>query len=850
MAYAAVVSLKQTIERLRLLNPSQSRILLPDFPRGFINEQLRYLQSFLEKISSLQSSNRVDALERQIKDAAQKFEDLMESHISDRFLSESERSGDDSLTSVFSQELLKVQQEISSLAQKLKTKEEYNTEDQQPSNSFSADAVSSRIDSGGKNKMVGLHDELMRLKVWLGSPLPELEVMSIVGMAGIGKTTLAKQIYYDSNVLSTFSHHFFVIIGPKYQLKELLLLVLDQIGFHSDDMHDKNDKELGQYLYSFLQGSRYLIVLDDIWNIQVWNELKQFFPDDFNRSRIILTTSLVDVAHFASIDKNILRIRFLNDGESWDLLREMVFTTEESCHPQLEKIGKKIAIKCEGLPLAIKTVESWNKVAKNENLLIIRTDDDTPISKAPSLSYKQLPQHLKACFLYMGVFPQNYEIPASKLIKLWVSEGFFEPQMSKSTKEMAEVCLDDLVSRSLVLVRQPSSRGRTKTCRIHFVFRSLCVNEAQNENFFYVIKKYADSFPEGTNSQRRLCMHNNTVLGIKKVHSSMESVSAAHSLLCFGQQPQHPLRVYLHFKLLRVLDALAIRFYKFPHEVLKLVHLRYLAIMYDGELPASISRLWNLEVLIVRRHQSIKFPNAPMYLPIEIWKLHGLRHLECMGFDLPDPSTAPRGINGDGFDDSLMLEKLLTLSGVSAHSCTHGVLARMPNLMKLGIRIEATQDAIETFSFFGDFTYLHLLESFNCIVMNPGLGSQVVSFIPAFPINLTKMTLRGCEFSWEDMIYIGELPNLEVLKLRCHAFRGPEWKQCDGNFLRLKFLLLEDLDIEHWRADPQHFPLLTRLIIRHCYKLREIPWGIGLFHKILIDHLWAFQERKKAIFIV
>ncbi|KAI3454406.1 hypothetical protein Pfo_011069 [Paulownia fortunei] len=838
MAYAAVVSLKQTINRL--LNPSQiSRILLPNSDMEFIYEEVCCLQSFLETISSSQSSERVDALERQIKDAAHKFEDLIESHVSDRFLSESESSRDESLTLAFSQELLKVRQEISSFTKTLKTEEEYNTEDQQPSNSIAADAVSSRIDSGRKNKMVGLDDELLQLQNWVSYGSPELEIMSIVGMAGIGKTTLTKNIYCDPYFFGSFCPRFFVTIGPKYQLKEFLLLALDRFGFLIDEMHGKKDKELGRYLYRFLEDTRYLIVLDDIWSTQVWKELKQFFPKNEKGSRIILTTRLLDVAGPASTNKNIIQIPFLNDDQSWNLLREVVFNTEESCNRQLEKIGRKIAKKCEGLPLAIvevgnllckteKTVENWEKVAENEDPLIIRKDDDTPISKALSLSYKHLPLHIKACFLYMGVFPPNYEIPTSKLFKLWASEGLFDSQWSKDLEKMAEKCLNDLVSRSLVLVREPSSRGRTKTCKIHFVYRNLCVSEAQNEKFFHIINKYANSFPEGTNSQRRLCIHNNIALSIKQVHSSMESVSAARSLLCLGPQHQYPLRVVLHHRLLRVLDALTIRFYKFPRQVLKLVQLRYLAITYDGELPASISRLWNLEVLIVHRHQNIKSSKAPVYLPIEIWNLHRLRHLQCMGFDMPDPSTAARG-DGDGCDDSLILKSLLTLSGVSAQSCTKGVLARKPNLMKLGIRIESTHDAVETFSFLGDFTSLYdEFGSFKCIIVNPGLGSRVVSFIPGFPINLRKITLSGCGFSWESMRHIGKLPKLEVVKLRWYACRGPEWKTYEGEFPRLKFLLLEDLDIQHWTANRHHFPSLTRLIIRHCYKLREFPWGIGL----------------------
>ncbi|KAI3454410.1 hypothetical protein Pfo_011073 [Paulownia fortunei] len=187
MAYAALVSLKHTIQRL--LNPSQSRILLPNSEMEFIYRELFYLQSFLETISSLQSSHRVDDLERQIKDAAHEFEDLIESHISDRFLSESESSGDESLTLVFSEELLlKVKQKVSNFIQMLKTEEH-----RQRGNSFASDAVSPRIDFGGKNKMVGLHDGLVQLKDLLVSGSPHLVVISIVGWLAFVRLLLPKK---------------------------------------------------------------------------------------------------------------------------------------------------------------------------------------------------------------------------------------------------------------------------------------------------------------------------------------------------------------------------------------------------------------------------------------------------------------------------------------------------------------------------------------------------------------------------------------------------------------------------------------------------------------------------------
>ncbi|GFP87428.1 putative late blight resistance protein homolog r1b-16 [Phtheirospermum japonicum] len=742
-----MLSLKQELERL--LHPPKSKILLPKSELESIYHDICYWQSFLETTSSLHSNdfNRVNALLRQIKHLANKLEEMTESYISDWVASESESSGDVSLTFRLFQGIVQIKPKINSITRTLKEEEEkHHREEHRRRSSFLA--VTPRNDSCGTMKMVALNDQLAKLLVWLTGQSSQLCSLSIVGMAGIGKTKLAMELYYHPMVTDYFDLHFHVPIGPQYQLKKVIQIALCQLGFQRDEMAGMMDEELEWRLFVFLYGRRYLIVLDDVWNTQAWDDLRRFIPDNRNGSRIIMTTRLLGVAGCASTH---MQVPFLNDDESWDLLCKVVFTSEEEpWDPQLEKIGRKIAKNCEGLPLAIievgkllckteRKVEIWKEIAEREDPLVITIDDDTPISNTLALSYKMLPQHLKSCFLYMGVFPKNYEIPIAKLIKLWVSEEFIEPLSGKSLEKASEEFLDDLVSRSLVLVCKGSSRGKIKTCRIHFVFRNMCISAAQNEKLFYIIKKYPNSYPQCTNGQRGMCFHNNTVLGFKQVHSFLESVSTTRSLLCLGPQHQHPLRVYLRFPSLRVLDAVTIRFYKFPHQVVELVELRYLAITYDGEMPPSISGLCNLVVLIVRRHhESLKSSDAPVYLPTEIWNLRKLRHLQCMGYDLPDPSQ-----DDHGFDGYVILGNLLTLSGVSAHSSNRGVLGRMPNLMKLGILIESSHEAVETSNILGDFSYLSRLELFKCVVVNPGFGSQVVSFTPFFPVNIRKITLRG-----------------------------------------------------------------------------------------------------------
>ncbi|GFQ05691.1 putative late blight resistance protein homolog r1b-14 [Phtheirospermum japonicum] len=614
--------------------------------------------------------------------------------------SESKSFRDVSLTFSFFQEIVQIKPKINSLTKRLKAEEnEYNRGGQQPSSSL-----------GGTMKMVGLDDELKKMKNRVFWDLNyRLSIFPIVGMAGIGKTTLAKGVCYHPAVFDLFKLRLFLTVGPQYEIKQLLLHALHQLGLGIDEMSGKMEAELGVNLHRRLSGRRYLIVLDDIWNTQVWDELKRIFPDDRNGSRIIMTTRLLDVARCA---RTYTRVPFLNDDESWNLLRKTVFTSDQEsslCDSQLEKIGRKIAKSCEGLPLAIievgkilreteRKVESWKEISEREDPIVITIDDGTTISNTLSLSYKMLPQHLKSCFLYMGVFPKHCEIRTSKLIKLWVSEGFIEKASlsRKSLERIAEEYLDDLVSRNLVLVCKKSSRGRRiTTYRIHFVFRNICISAARNEKLFHVIKKYADTFPQAFDRPRGLCFHSNSLLGFKQVHSNLlESDPTARSLLCFGPQHQHPLRVCLHFPSLRVLDAVTIRFYKFPHQVVEL----------DGEIPPSISGLYNLEVLIIRRHhQSLKSSDAPSYLPMEIWKLRKLRHLQCMGYDLPDPSKEY------GFDGFVTLENLSTLSGVSANSCNQRVLKRFPNLMKLVIQVEPPNDMIEISNLFHDIWLLKRL---------------------------------------------------------------------------------------------------------------------------------------------
>ncbi|KAL9170364.1 hypothetical protein ABFS82_04G140400 [Erythranthe guttata] len=428
-------------------------------------------------------------------------------------------------------------------------------------------------------------------------------------------------------------------------------------------------------------------------------------------------------------------------------------------------------------------------------------------------SYNYLPHHLKTLFLYMGVFPEKHQIPYSKIIRLWIVEGFLERNLSKTWEDVADQCLKDLISRSVVIVHQHSTGNGIKTCRLHSVFWPLCIREARKNKFFHVIKCYADIVAEDVKIQPRFCIHNNILFGIKYLNNLMSSASNVSSLLCTGPYHQYPVPIYLDdSRLLRILDALTVRFYLFPIQVLKLVELRYLALTYNGKLPSSISKLPNLECLIVDRHMAIRSAGKPQWLPVEIWDMKKLKHLQIMGNEVPDPC------------EGSVLPKLSTLSDISSHSCTRSVLESIPNLKKLGIRIEISSDAAsdcEPSSCFDHISLLNKLESLKCVIVNPTLKNPPL--LSVFPLGLKKLCLSGLGYPWEEMSKIASLPNLEVLKLRCYAFRGPKWEIEDNRFMRLEFLLIEDSDLMHWTAGKESFRFLDCLSIKHCYRLKQVP---------------------------
>ncbi|KAL0441052.1 UNVERIFIED_CONTAM: putative late blight resistance proteinR1B-8 [Sesamum radiatum] len=760
-------------------------------------------------------------LARQLTVVADEADEVIDFHVVNQLL---ERSQDKtrhmaSLSS-FRQDIDKIIKKIDSITEKLMMVKEEPVDVQEQQPVVSVSVGSTAIPSGDNNTMVGFDERLLKVVDELTRDESNLLILPIVGMGGIGKTTLAQNVFNHPYIVNRFDVHIWFTISQQYSVREILLkYFLKDKKDQADNIDQLGVVEFGERLHKLLFRKRYLIVMDDVWSIKAWEDFMLYLPNNGNGSRILVTTRLLDVAHPLGFDNHYLTVNFLDEDKSWDLLCEKVFVQKSCPYPEFEEIGRNIARSCRGLPLAIvviggllaksdNTREYWEFVAKNITSFVNSGDDDHCL-KILSLSYNSLPIHLKLCFLYMRVFPEDDEIKASKLIKLWIAEGFLKPARGKSLREVAKEYLKDLADRNLILIREWTRTGKIKACGIHDIIRELCFIEFEREHLIRVPRVQKIRYPSSKKDDNCfLCEHNldkQNKIHLQEVVVGVQSTIAASPSVCKACS-----NIYQNLNKLRWVEVFKWVFDEF--HIISPLHtkLRYLEVtkyvrFETNMVPDTISLLWNVQIL--------DFATYAFFLSPELWEMPKLRHLNLDG-------SWPKVLEGQ---DSIILENLSTLSA-SEFFCSEEVIKKIPNLKKLNV--------YRTFR--GDYFLAHLnkLESlylhYSCSFLD-----EVV-----FPTSLKKLSLFYLKIPWETMTIIGSsLPNLEVLKLY-GVLREAEWSPTEGEFLRLKVLVIRSCDLEQWAAEDIHFPNLHGLYLEYMQKLEEIPLSIGDITTLQSIHLY------------
>ncbi|VAH00328.1 unnamed protein product [Triticum turgidum subsp. durum] len=470
---------------------------------------------------------------------------------------------------------------------------------------------------------VGIDGPQEKIFGWLMEQDAKPNVVAIFGIGGSGKTTLALEVY--NKIQEQFDCRAFVSVSRTPDIKRLLKHILFQVNeeeYNNSEMWDL--EQLILKLREHLKDKRYLIVVDDIWSTSAWQHVKFALPIDNNkRSRIIATTRSKNVATSccADMDGHMYEAKLLTVDDSRSLFFGRIFPSGECCPQELREVADEILKKCGGLPLAIisigsllasksRTVEVWSKIRKSVSSAV---EKDCPLDQMKRillLSYLDLPHHLKACFLYLSVFPEGYYIDSRFLIWNWMAEGLIGGENRGDMERLGESYLNELINRSMIQARKIGADGtRVKICGVHDIVLDFITSQAAEDKFVTVLMD--GKYPSW--KIRWLSLHLNSS---EAADLPIKDASHLRSLNIFGprgkQLPQN-------CEALRVLNIEGVVKSKNCHieHIGSFYQLKYLRIIgYQitspdttiTELPEQIGNLQHLEVLDLRGYRILKLP--------------------------------------------------------------------------------------------------------------------------------------------------------------------------------------------------------------------------------------------------
>ncbi|XP_017602767.1 putative disease resistance RPP13-like protein 1 isoform X1 [Gossypium arboreum] len=702
-------------------------------------------------------------------------------------------------------------------------------------------------------------------------------VLSIVGMGGMGKTTLAQLVYNDPSIEESFDHKSWVCVSDDFDAGNITKTILRSLDA---DSRDENDLNLLQVkLKEKLSGKRLLLVLDDIWNESYsdWIILRAPFGAG---TKIIVTTRLqkvssnVDSAKAFYLDK-------LSHHDCLSIFAQHALKARNfDGHLQFKEIGENIVRRCNGLPLAAKAIGSllrtvqdhseWEKIYESE--IWDLQEDPCGLIPALRLSYRYLPPHLKRCFAYCSIFPKDYEFEEEEIILLWRAEGFLQSKAKIQGKGLGNQYFQDLVSRSFF---QRSSKDKSR-----FVMHDLMNDLAQLVAGEICCRLEGEKQQKFSRSRHSAYVSDDRYHIVKKFEAFYQMTSLRTFLPLPLMAPRYK-EFYLsnvvlddllpRLSYLRVLSLRGYEIYDLPDFFENLKHLHYLN--FSGtqinRLPDSLCTLYHLETLILRYCLLLK------NLPSKIGNLVNLHFLDIRGADSIE--RMPSGFDqltklqilsnfviGEG--DRHLIRELKNLSNLRGNFCLSGLEnvngqdAREAKLNeKLGI------DGLEL-QWGADFEnstrkkeveervldFLRPQKKLEQLIIENYGGVNFSSWIADSSFkSLSSLKLRNCK-NCKSLPSVGRLPFLkdlsiigfdQVQKIGVELFgenqlnpfasleilsfeilvNWKEWDTCEGDEKVLKLPSLRELSIKNCPQLlgrlPTHLPSLQKLEIRGCWSL-------------------------------
>lgn len=467
-----------------------------------------------------------------------------------------------------------------------------------------------------------------------------IEVISIVGMGGVGKTTLA-QMAFNHDLMSThFQRRIWVCVSDPFDPVNLARAIMESLTGTAP--HSMEFQTLLEYISRSIRGEKFLLVLDDVWNEdeRKWEPLKNALKYGAKGSAILVTTRNVIVSDkMEAIFR--LSLDVLSDEECWSIFSPIAFRGKNNNKEDIVDIGREIVKKCKGLPLAARvlggllrfkdTREEWQRILDSELWQV----DEAVSGLFPFLllSYHDLPSPLKRCFSCCAIFPKDYEIEKNMLIGLWAAQGLLGPRQHMDMEVIGERYFSILHMRSLLIdVRMIEVEHPRISLKMHDIVHDFAQYLVENETV------HIDMFPLITidcrpkTSLSRKARHVALMLGGRDrtlyhlsdvIKDSTIDISHTRALLVCPSYFHFDGQLK-HFKYLRSLLARGVPLARIPDEIGQLWHLRFLDLsdcQALEELPETLGNLCNLQILNLRECISLK------KLPDSIGRLAQLRHL-------------------------------------------------------------------------------------------------------------------------------------------------------------------------------------------------------------------------------
>ncbi|CAL5382969.1 unnamed protein product [Camellia sinensis] len=689
-------------------------------------------------------------------------------------------------------------------------------------------------------------------------------IIPIVGMGGIGKTTLAQMVYNDETVKKHFDLQAWVCVSDEFNIMRITKLILESVTTQTCNFNGLDQVQV--QLQKALAGRKFLIVLDDVWN----------------KKYIVVTTRNRDVARTMG-GVELHDIEVLSDEDCWLLFAQHAFEQRSvDANPNLVSLGKEIVEKCKGLPLAAKTLggllrckerdEEWVDVLCNKIWDLSHEESD--ILPALRLSYHHLLAHLKQCFAYCSIMPKDYEFEEKEIVLLWMAEGFIPPKREKQMEDIGGEYFRELLSRSFF---QPSSTDKSSKFVMHDLINDLAQVVARDTCFRLEDRlKYQEQCKNIKKARHSSYMQEDHE-GMKKFEIFGKAMhlrtflpffleSSLKSYLDCHLASNVPRNLLLKLRRLRVLNMSRYCITEVPNSVGDLKHLRYLNLSHTSieELPESLGSLYNLQILMLRGCRKLK------KLPTDMGNLIDLRHLDTT--NAHSLEEMPLGIGKlvslrtlSNFivtkNSGHRLRELGNLIYLRGKLCLSGLQnvvvpldAREANLNdKKGLDVLSMEWSVNS----GDsqdgrvetevLDMLQPHKNLKKLHIKGYLGTGFPTWIgdPLFS-NMAYLSLENCG-NCASLPPLGRLPSLKKLYIkgmRVLKHVGCEFYGQGGEpFPLLETLSFENMpEWEDWytfgdHKEVQPFTLVSELSIKNCPKLVEmLPSDLPCLNKLQISN--------------